>query len=294
MFLDDAVASRRHLLTSETNALRIIDGAADGVPGCFVDTYADRWLVSTQGARVPDVLSQWLRASGKCVYHKRLDQKEKESPTHFAGSPQDEPFLACENGVSFEISFQSGYSQGIFLDQRENRAEVMRRVSKGDKVLNTFSYTGVFSACGARAGATTTTLDLSQVYLDWARRNFAANELSVDDHYFCKGDTFHWLQRFARQGRTFDGIILDPPTFARDHKGKVFHIEKDYGRLAQLAHACLAPGGWILACTNYRQMSTAEFRRVLQNALPTASSFNPVPMPEEYTDDPYLKSVWVG
>lgn len=289
-----AIAKRRALLSNATDSLRLIDGAADGVPGCFVDAYAGRWLVSTQGARVPDALAQFLRASGKCVYHKRLDQKEKESPKHFAGARQDGPFLARENGVAFEISFQSGYSQGIFLDQRENRAEVMRRVGSGQTVLNTFSYTGVFSACAAKAGATTTTLDLSQVYLDWARRNFAANDLAADDHYFCKGDTFHWLQRFARQRRTFDGIILDPPTFARDHKGKVFRIEKDYGRLAQLAAACVAPGGWILACTNYRQMSTAEFRRVLQNALPSASRFEPAPMPEEYTDDPYLKSIWVG
>ena len=290
---DRALANRAALLTEEMSILRLFDGAGDGLPGVYLDTFADRWLVSTSGSHIPKPFHRWVTAQGKTVYHKRLDQKEKESPLHLCGPPQEEPFLARENGLAFEISFQSGYSQGIFPDQRLNRAEVMRRSTAGDTVLNTFSYTGAFSTCAAASGAKTTTLDLSQPYLEWARRNMAANGLTADDHYFCKGDTFHWLQRFAKQRRTFSGIVLDPPTFARDHKGKVFRIEKDYGRLIALAESCLAPSGWILACTNYRRMWPDEFESVIRNAVKSSFQISQSTMPQEYTGEQYLKSLWL-
>ena len=164
--------------------------------------------------------------------------------------------------------------------------------SAGQTVLNTFAYTGAFSVCAALAGATTTTLDLSQVYLDWARDNFRANDFNPEQHYFCKGDTFHWLKRFARQGRQFDGIILDPPTFSRDDKGKVFRVEKDYHKLVALAFACLAPGGWMLCCTNCRKLDSRDFTKMVHTGAP-GGKITSLTMPEEYTGENYLKSLWV-
>ena len=291
--MDAAIAKRQHLLDEQTNALRLVDGAGDGVPGVILETFADRWLVSTPGAKLSNDVRGWLETQGKPTYWKRLDQHQKESPTYLCGAEQNEPFLAKENGVAFEISFQSGYSQGIFLDQRDNRAEVMRRMSEGQTLLNTFAYTGVFSSAAAKSGAVTTTLDLSQPYLDWAKRNLEHNGIDPSDHYFCKGDTFHWLKRFAKQGRTFDGIILDPPTFSRDDKGKVFRVEKNYDELAALAAACLAPGGWMLCCTNFRGQSPREFEQLACSKLPRPMQSEHATMPEEYTDAPYLKSLWL-
>ncbi len=276
------------LLGAQTNALRL----ADDVSGIFLDTYAERWLISTRGNTLDPEVKLWLEKQNHPTYWKQLDQHAKENPTHIAGPPQTEPFLATESGVHYKISFQAGYSQGIFLDQRLNRQRVRQFSAPGKTILNTFAYTGAFSVCSALAGATTTTLDLSQVYLDWARENFQANDLNPDDHYFCKGDTFHWLKRFARQGRTFDGIILDPPTFSRDDKGKVFRVEKDYHRLVALAYACLTPGGWILCCTNCRKLAPQAFSRMSREGAPQ-SKLTHLPMPEEYTGAHYLKSLWV-
>lgn len=277
----------------ETNALRLIDGSGDGLPGIELESFADRLLVSTRDTHIPRPMLDWLRASGHSVYHKRLDQHQKESPAHLSGPPVDTPFPILENGIRYEISFQSGYSQGIFLDQRDNRLALRRRLGPGSTLLNTFAYTGAFSVAAASSGAITTTLDLSQPYLDWAKRNLELNHLDPAQHHFCKGDTFHWLTRFAKQGRVFDAIVLDPPTFSRDKDGKVFRVESDYGRLAALAARCLAPGGVMLASTNCRQLSVAAFERQLRDAIPRLLSLSSTPMPPDFTAPPYLKSIWI-
>ena len=291
--LAHAIHQRSHLLNDHTNALRLVDAAGDGLPDLFLDTFADTWLVSTRTNYLDREVKSWLIKQEKSCYWKQLDQHEKESPSHIAGPVQNETFIARENGVNYRIDFQAGYSQGIFLDQRLNRQRVREFSAAGKTVLNTFAYTGAFSVCAALGGATTTTLDLSQVYLDWARDNFTANDLDPEDHYFCKGDTFHWLKRFERQGRKFDGIVLDPPTFSRDDKGKVFRVEKDYAHLVALAHACLAPDGWILCCTNCRKLDPRDFAYMIREGA-SGKKLTSLVMPEEYTGEDYLKSVWVS
>jgi len=159
-------------------------------------------------------------------------------------------------------------------------------------MLNTFSYTGAFSVCAALAGATTTTLDLAQPCLTWCKENMELNGIDPTQHFFCKGDTLHWLDRFARQGRTFDAIVLDPPTFSRDEKGKIWRVEKDYGKLVAKAMACLAPGGWMLCTTNCRKVSSADFRKLVVSGAPTAQ-LTPAPMTFDFDGDPYLKTLWV-
>lgn len=288
-----ALARRAPLRQPGTDALRLIDGEGDGLPGLELEDFAGRWLLSTRDRQPPADLLAWLREKGRTTYWKRLDQQQKESPVHLCGPEQEEPFTIHESGLAFEISFQSGYSQGIFLDQRDNRAALRERLSGGRTLLNTFAYTGAFSVFAAAAGATATTLDLAQPYLDWAKRNFALNGFDPDAHFFCKGDTFHWLARFAKQGRAFDGIVLDPPTFSRDKDGKVFRVEKDYGRLAELAFACLAPGGFLLASTNCRTLTPRAFEAQLRGASRRPVKVRHNGMPADFTAEPYLKSVWV-
>lgn len=291
--LQNAVARRTALLGPETDAVRLVDADGDGCPGVYLETFADRWLVSTTGRSIPPAAGEWLRSQGKSCYWKRLDQHQKESPVHLHGPEVDAPFLIRENGVSYEISFQSGYSQGIFLDQRDNRAEVRRLMAPGMRLLNTFAYTGAFSVAAAMAGAETTTLDLSQPYLDWAKRNFSHNGMDPAAHHYCKGDTFHWLRRFAKQGRVFDGIVLDPPTFSRDEKGKVFRVEEHFGELAALAADVLAPGGWLLCSTNCKNLTLNDFQRQLRVGVRRPMKVTSAPMPADFTDVPYLKSVWL-
>ena len=260
----------------------------------FLEEYAGHWLISTKSAPPTVALHDWLKKSGKSVYWKKLDQHQKESPTHLCGPEVPEHFEILENGIRYKVSFHSGYSQGIFLDQRNNRQRVRERSKPGNTVLNTFAYTGAFSIAAAMGGACTTTLDLSQPYLDWARENFALNNIDPDEQYFIKGDTFHWLKRFAKQGRRFTGIILDPPSFSRDQKGNVFKADKDYGHLVNLAASCLEPDGWILCTTNHHGIKNWQFEITLREAVPHLSHITDFPMPSDFTGDPYLKTFFLS
>ena len=292
--LTTALAKRASLLTAETDALRLVDGGGDGLSGITLEAYAGHWLLATASGTVPAALSTWLRQQGHACYWKTLDPQQNHSPVHLCGPERIAPFLIRENALQFEISFQAGFSQGIFLDQRDNRAGVRRLLQPGQRLLNTFAYTGAFSVAAASAGAETTTLDLSQPYLDWAKRNFCHNSLDPAAHHFCKGDTFHWLRRFAKQGRKFDALILDPPTFSRDEQGKIFRIEQDFGSLVALALDVLTPDGWLLCCTNCRGLTSAAFERQSQSAARRLLDTRASPMPADFTGEAYLKSVWVN
>ena len=292
--LEKALVRRRQLDFGDTDALRIVDGEGDGLPGLFLDDFAGRWLLSTTSGSLPESTRHWLATHEGPVYWKILDQHDRESPHHLCGPAQDGPFTVRENGLLYQISFQSGYSQGIFLDQRDNRRRIRELCQGGQTVLNTFAYTGTFSVAAALGGAATTTLDLSQPYLDRARHNFRLNKIDPADHFFIKGDTVHWLHRFAKQGRRFDGIILDPPSFSRDHKGKVFRAEKDYGQLVALAATCLHPGGWILCTTNHRGISERHFEKTIRPALPATATLDSHPMPPDFCGVPYLKTIVVS
>ena len=291
--LTAAAGRRAPLPDAETDAFRLFDGTGDGLGDVEIDEFAGRWLVSTRDRTLPAGAMEAFRESGRSVYHKRLDQQQKESPEHLCGPEQNEPFVARENGLNFEISFQSGYSQGIFLDQRDNRLRLRQQTRAGSTLLNTFAYTGAFSVAAAAARCETTTLDLSQPYLDWAKRNLALNDIDPAGHHFCKGDTFHWLGRFAKQGRKFDAIVLDPPTFSRTKEGRVFRVEKDYTHLVELAAACLATDGLLLACTNCRQLTDRAFESQVRAGFDRPVRIESTHMPPDFTAPPYLKSVWV-
>ena len=100
-----AIAKRKSLIDEDTNALRLFDGVGDGAADLFLETFADRWVISN---REGDLSPEWvdcMQQSGKSVYWKRLDQHQKDDPVHLTGDKQEEPFVAKESGMNYEISF---------------------------------------------------------------------------------------------------------------------------------------------------------------------------------------------
>jgi len=265
--------------------------------GLVIDNFAGRWLAQTKGDTLPDWLAGCAEEHACALWWKRLDQSVREPPVWVAGDRAESPFVMRENGVQFEIDFTAGYSQGIFLDQRLNRAEVMGRSRSDKTLLNLFAYTCAFSVMAAQGGAISTSLDLSGRYLDWGKRNFQLNGHDPDRHFFCKGDALSWLSRWAKSGRSFDGVIADPPTFSRNEKSKIWRVEKDYARLVELVAGVVAPNGWALFCTNFRGIDRDRFFREIESGVLSAgrviTAMKEAEMPPEYTGEQYLKSVWI-
>jgi 23S rRNA (cytosine1962-C5)-methyltransferase len=159
---------------------------------------------------------------------------------------------AMERQLRFEIDFAAGYSVGLFVDQRENRAHLRKLAPK--RVLNCFAYTCSFAVAAAAAGATTFNVDLSRKALARGRANFALNSLRTHDHQFIADDVLKVLPRLARRGEKFDAIILDPPTFAHCGPGKTFRVERDFEQLLLMALAVAARDGHILLATNCSEL----------------------------------------
>jgi len=295
--ISTAIQHRKLIISDDTNAFRLFDAEGDGAPDVVVDSYDGHWVVSRRLGGCP----AWLHGAGaKSLWLKLLEQGEKSAPMLIEGEAPAMPLLVIENGVTFEIDLMAGYSQGIFLDQRLNRRQVaeLARAGGGGTLLNTFAYTCGFSTVAAVAGATTTSIDLSRNYLDWGRRNFAANGCDPSEHHFVRGDVQEWLRQFARKGRKFDGVVLDPPTFSRVKGGKgVFRVEKDFASLVELAARVCADDGWILCCTNHRGLEPWRFESMVGAGLLAAGRRAPelesAEMPPEFSGEPYLKSLWV-
>jgi len=306
-----------------TDAFRLIHGASDAWPGWYVERLGEYLLSQAEQALSAEQLAELGRLverfAARGAYHKILSRQVRRSTTAEAspqlvlGEAAPERFAIRENGIQFELGFNEGYSVGLFLDQRDNRRRLVSghiaadfpvRANAGPvawEVLNVFAYTCGFSVCAARAGAKTTSLDLSKKYLEWGRRNFSLNGLDPAAHDFIYGDAFDWLRRLGKKGRAFDVVVLDPPTFSQSKEHGTFRADKDYGKLVAAALPVLKPGGVLLASTNAADWAPEEFLADVGAAVRGAGrklqKQHYVPQPPDFPvsrEEPaYLKTVWV-
>lgn len=160
-----------------------------------------------------------------------------------------------ESGCKFWVNFEDYLDTGLFLDHRPMRLLIQQQAS-GKRFLNLFAYTGSATVHAAIGGAVSSiTVDMSNTYLDWARRNFVLNGID-GDHRLVRADCSQWLaeQAGARQKLQFDLIFLDPPTFSNSKKmDEAFDIQKDHVQLIRNAAALLAPDGVLYFSTNFRR-----------------------------------------
>ena len=273
---------------ADTNTCRLVSGAADGFPNAMLDRYGDRLLA--QWYAQPNPALREAFAAGKLV-----ERSMEKQPTGETALPESR-FEIVENGLKFLISLDAGYSTGLFLDQRENRRRLLASDLRNKTVLNTFAYTCAFSVAAARAGAIVTSLDLSKRYLDWGRDNFRLNDINPDAHDFIYGDCFDWLARLAKKGRSYDMVLLDPPTFSTVKKGRAFSAEKDYAKLVALAEPLVKAGGTLFCSTNARSLSPQRFMEAVQRGAPRVRRMKFATQPFDFRvasgEKPYLKTVW--
>ncbi len=288
--------SLKELAGQETDAYRLFCGDGEGINGLKADRMGPCAFLYRLEARCSLSLSELETLARLClglpgvkaVYlkdfatdrSKAAKETGNKDPKPLLGEPQAEELEIRENGHKFLVRPYDGFSTGIFLDQRDNR-KALAIDACGLRALNLFSYTCGFSVYLAKAGAQVTSVDLSPRYLDWGKRNFTVNGLEAHDHEFFAADSFQFLKGAKKRGRTFDLVVLDPPSFSRDRKGGVFSIAKDARKLAEAASEVVAPGGRLFFSTNYEQWTRDEFLR--QSGLGSLGIALPMPsIPKDF------------
>jgi len=221
--------------------------------------------------------------------------EQREPPRLIFGDPSENlQTIATERHLNFGIDFGTGYSPGLFLDQRENRRYVRHITPK--RVLNCFAYTCSFSVSAAYVGAATLNIDLSQKSLTRGRENFALNCLPTIEHRFIADDVMAVLPRLVRKGEKFDVIILDPPTFSRWSGGKKFQVEHDFEDLLINALALTERDSHVLVSTNcsaLREHALEVMARYCLKATRRAATFHRPSQLPDFPPGAGASSIWL-
>ena len=248
-----------------TTAFRLFNQEGDGFGGLTVDLYGDYVVFSWYNSyvyQIRKVISEAFRQVFPEVlgtYEKiRFKGLDYES-AHVYGQEAPDFFTVLENGVLYQVFMNDGLMTGIFLDQHEVRGSLVDGLAMGKSLLNMFSYTAAFSVAAAMGGASqTTSVDLAKRSRELSQAHFQANGLSTDDHRFIVMDVFEYFKYAKRKGLTYDVIVLDPPSFARNKK-QTFSVAKDYHKLISQSLEILNPEGIIIASTNAANVSHQKF-----------------------------------
>ena len=248
-----------------TTAFRLFNQEGDGFGGLTVDLYGDYAVFSWYNSyvyQIRKVISEAFRQVFPEVlgtYEKiRFKGLDYES-AHVYGQEAPDFFAVLENGVLYQVFMNDGLMTGIFLDQHEVRGSLVDGLAMGKSLLNMFSYTAAFSVAAAMGGASqTTSVDLAKRSRELSQAHFQANGISTDDHRFVVMDVFEYFKYAKRKGLTYDVIVLDPPSFARNKK-QTFSVAKDYHKLISQSLEILNPGGIIIASTNAANVSRQKF-----------------------------------
>ncbi len=285
----------------QTNAHRIFSGTNG-----WVERLAEDALISYKTAKALDAMSgslaEWSAANGwqpRRIFAKLLPRQneDRDPPVLLSGDPAL-PLAGevRENGVRYGLDFAAGYSAGLFLDQRMNRAFLREAAPK--RLLNTFAYTCSFSVAVALAGAETVSIDLSKKSLDRGRANFLLNDLDPKTrHRFLADDVLEVLPRLARRGEKFDAIVLDPPTFSRGNKGRRWQVGQHLEDLVLAAMELAAPSARMLISTNCTTIQHADLERVARFALKfhrRAGDLNRLAIPPDFPPGHGARTLWLS
>ncbi len=248
-----------------TTAFRLFNQEGDGFGGLTVDLYGDYAVFSWYNSYVYQI-RQTISEAFRQVFPEVLGAYEKirfkgldYESAHVYGQEAPDFFTVLENGVLYQVFMNDGLMTGIFLDQHEVRGSLVDGLAMGKSLLNMFSYTAAFSVAAAMGGASqTTSVDLAKRSRELSQAHFQANGISTDDHRFIVMDVFEYFKYAKRKGLTYDVIVLDPPSFARNKK-QTFSVTKDYHKLISQSLEILNPGGIIIASTNAANVSRQKF-----------------------------------
>ena len=272
--IERAVQRRRALLAANaTNAVRLLHGESDGLPGIVADRYDDTVVLQLLSAGAerwrPEIADALGAVAGTTRVWERSDADVREleglhAVTGALRGPRDPVQVTIlENGLMFQVSLEHGHKTGFYLDQRDNRL-LLRALARGCDVLDCFCYTGGFTLNACAGGARSViAIESSAFALEQARVNAAANGLASTE--WMEGDVFAALRRLRDQGRQFDLIVLDPPKFAPT----VAHVERAaraYKDINLLGFKLLRAGGALMTFSCSSGVSADLFHKIVAGA----------------------------
>jgi 23S rRNA (cytosine1962-C5)-methyltransferase len=305
--LREALPARRH-----TNALRLVHGESDGLPGLIVDRYGDVLVAQFLAAGVErwrdpvlDCLSELTSAEAIFERSDAEVRKLEALPARVGFARGNRNASRCpivEYGLNFRVDVEQGQKTGFFLDQRENRQRV-RALAAGRAVLDGFSYTGGFAIAALAGGASSVcAIESSKEAIQVAQENLAANPLDAAKIEFVQGDVFAKLRTLRDQNAKFDLVVLDPPKFAPS-AAQVKNAARAYKDINLWALKLLAPGGLLATFSCSGGVSAELFQSIVAGAALdagadakiverfTAAADHPVAL--EFPEGEYLKGLLV-
>ncbi|WP_042265461.1 class I SAM-dependent rRNA methyltransferase [Paraburkholderia heleia] len=284
-----AVADRRAMV-SNTGAVRLIFGEADGLPGLIVDYYVEdggdaaksgrgqlvcQFMAAGVEAWKEAIVAALTSATGCPNVYERSDVsiREKEGLEQITGLlAGDEPpatIITSENGVRYHVDVRNGHKTGFYVDQRDNRA-LVQTYAREREVLNCFCYTGGFSLAAMKGGAKrVVSIDSSGEALATAQRNVEANGFDPARAAWLDADAFKTLRRLYDEGERFDLVVLDPPKFAasREHVDRAARAYKD---INLTGFRLLRPGGLLFTYSCSGAIDPALFQKIVAGAAADA------------------------
>jgi len=272
-----SAVSARSRFDIQSNAMRLVHGESDGLPGLVVDRYGDTLVAQFTSAGVERwkevIVEALLRATGLSKLYERSDASSRklEGLTEATGWLRGQgavELILQEHNWQLGVNIAEGHKTGFYLDQRDSRKRFYDYAHRLQfkQVLNCYCYTGGFSVAALMGGAQhVTSIDSSAPALEKAAANVALNGFDADRVTLMDADVNASLRQFVEQGRHFDAIVLDPPKFAPTvaHAERAARAYKDINRLA---FKLLAPGGVLLTYSCSGGISADLFHKIVASA----------------------------
>jgi len=274
--LNAAFAIRTELLETKTNSYRLLFGENDGFPSFIADVYADVMVVKLYAAiwfpyletilklliEVTECKCVALRLSRSMQLKNAFDLKDGQV---IYGELTNEVVQFIEHGVHFTANVIKGHKTGYFLDHRANRKSV-GQLSSGKSVLDVFSYAGGFSVHAlANNAKEVTSLDISKQALELAKENGKLYAYS-GTHKTIAGDAFEQMKKMIKEGKTYEVVVIDPPSFAKSKK-EIELAKKKYSELARLGVQLTAKGGMLVLASCSSRVSSEAFFLINKTTL---------------------------
>lgn len=311
--LQTAISGRASLQANpQTTGYRLVHGENDGLPGLVLDRYGGSYVLKLYTAawlpHLPLILgglSGIVPAGCLLLRLSRGVQAHRPEGEWLWGAGCSRRVGFLENGLQFEADLQQGQKTGFFFDHRDNRAKV-EGLAAGKNVLNLFAYSGAFSLYAARGGAhSVVSQDENRLALQDAARHFYLNRhwptVAQAKHDLLAGDAFEQLKVLAGQGRRFEMVIIDPPTFTKK-QAEVAGALAAYGLLARLGLAVLRPGGVLVMASCSGRVRPDQFFQTIHQAAresgrelrELARTAHPLDHPVTFAEGGYLKCLFAS